>query len=79
MLRGSLRFDEDEDGVSVGEAVAGSRELTGDAVPSLESLFFLDDLLGSLPRESCQSESLATAFPGKTTLQIAEDLEESCY
>jgi hypothetical protein len=24
----------------------------GDAVPSFESLFFLDDLFGSLPRES---------------------------
>lgn len=36
-----------------GELLDGSRD-DGDAVPSLESLFFLEDLLGSLPaRESC--------------------------
>ena len=48
----------DEDGVRFGDWLAASREEPmedGEAVPSFEaSLFFLDDLFGSFPRESCR-------------------------
>jgi hypothetical protein len=47
----SFRVEVDDDGVSTGDWV--SRELPeGEAVPSLESLFFFDDLLSLLPRWS---------------------------
>lgn len=53
LLRPSLRVEVDDDGVRAGELLDGSRD-DGDAAPSLDSLFFLEDLLGSLPaRESC--------------------------
>lgn len=52
LLRISLSVEDDEDGVRTGDWLVGSRE-DGDDVPSLESLFFLEDLLASLPRESC--------------------------
>ena len=45
-------MDVDEEGVRTGDWLDESRE-EGDAVPSLGSLFFLEDLLGSLPRDSC--------------------------
>lgn len=46
----SLRVDVEDEGVSTGDWLESRDE--GDAVPSLESLFFLDDLLESFPRES---------------------------
>ena len=52
MLRMSLSVEVDEVGVRTGDWLAESRD-EGDDVPSLESLFFLEDLLASLPRESC--------------------------
>lgn len=51
LLRLSLRVEVDEDGVRTGDWLEESRD-EGDAVPSLESLFFLEFLLGSLPRDS---------------------------
>ena len=55
MLRISFRVEVDEEGVSTGDWLDSRPEPVelGDAVPSLESLFFLEDLLESLPRESC--------------------------
>ena len=56
MFRGSLRVEVDEDGVRTGDWFEASREEPpgcGEAAPSLEeSLFFFEDLFGSLPRES---------------------------
>jgi len=55
LFRMSFRVDEEDEGVRTGDWLAASLDEPredGDAVPSLESLFFLDDLLGSLPRES---------------------------
>lgn len=52
LLRLSLSVDVEDEGVRTGDWLEVSRE-DGDAVPSLESLFFLEVLLGSLPRESC--------------------------
>lgn len=51
LLRISLTAVVEDVGVRVGDWVDGSRD-EGDAVPSLESLFFLDDFVESLPRES---------------------------
>lgn len=51
LLRISLTAVVEEVGVRVGDEVDGSRD-EGEAVPSLESLFFLDDFVASLPRES---------------------------
>lgn len=53
LLRMSLTAVDEDVGVKTGDWVDGSRD-EGDAVPSLESLFFLEDLLASLPRESCE-------------------------
>ena len=53
MLRGSFRVEVEEDGVKTGDWLATPAAAFGDAVPSFESLFFLEDLLESLPRESC--------------------------
>ena len=67
MLRMSLRLEADDDGVSTGDWLELSRDAPpideGDEVPSLESLFFLDDLLGSLPRESWGMETSAPKIP----------------
>lgn len=55
LLRISLRFEAEDEGVRLGEEPEASRIALledGDAAPSLESLFFLEDLLGSLPRDS---------------------------
>jgi hypothetical protein len=52
----SFRVDVEEDGVKTGDWVESLAEAFGDAVPSFESLFFLEDLLESLPRESCCGE-----------------------
>ena len=54
LLRISFRFEVEDVGVRTGDWLEPSRaELDdGDAVPSLESLFFFDDLFGSLPRDS---------------------------
>jgi len=44
----------EEEGVVTGDWPASREFDDGDAVPSFESLFFdLDDLFGSLARESC--------------------------
>jgi hypothetical protein len=51
LLRISLRVEVEDDGVKTGDWLVLAAAF-GDAVPSLESLFFLEDLL-SLPRESC--------------------------
>lgn len=48
----SLSVVEEEVGVRTGDWFDESRD-EGDDVPSLESLFFLEDLLASLPRASC--------------------------
>jgi hypothetical protein len=48
LLRISLRVEVEDDGVKTGDWFVAAA--FGDAVPSLESLFFLEDLL-SLPRE----------------------------
>ena len=55
LFRVSGRFDAEDEGVSVGDWLEPSldAELVGEAVPSLESFFF-DDLLESLPRDSCR-------------------------
>lgn len=52
LLRMSLRLEDEEVGVKTGDWLEESRD-EGDDVPSLGSLFFLDDLLASLPRASC--------------------------
>ena len=55
LLRASLTVEVEEEGVRTGDWPAESRAVLddeGEAVPSLESLFFLDALLGSLLRES---------------------------
>lgn len=54
LLRMSFNVELDEDGVRVGDWVASRPEPPdeGEAVPSLESLFFLG-LLGSLLRDNC--------------------------
>lgn len=49
--RASLSVDVEDVGVRFGDWFEASRD-EGEAVPSLESLFFLEDLLDSLPRES---------------------------
>lgn len=49
MFRGSFRVDVEDVGVRTGDWLESRDE--GDAVPSLESLFFLEDLLESFPRE----------------------------
>jgi hypothetical protein len=60
LLRMSLRVVEEEVGVKTGDWLDESLD-EGDDVPSLESLFFLEDLLASLPRASCWSgESVST-------------------
>lgn len=52
LLRMSFRVDEEEEGVRTGDWLASRDAAFGEAVPSFESLFFLEDLLESLPRES---------------------------
>lgn len=49
--RESFRVDVEDVGVRTGDWFEASRD-EGEAVPSFESLFFLEDLLGSLPRDS---------------------------
>lgn len=51
LIRASLRVAEEEVGVRTGDWSASRAD--GDAAPSLTSLFFLEDLVASLPRESC--------------------------
>lgn len=53
MLRMSFRVEVEDDGVKTGDWVESFEAAFGDAVPSFESLFFLEDLFESLPRESC--------------------------
>lgn len=44
----------EEEGVRTGDWVSREPLEEGDAVPSFDSLFFLEDLLSLLPRESCR-------------------------
>lgn len=54
----SFRVDVEDEGVTPGDWFWASLEpLLGEAVPSFES-FFLDDLLGSFPRDSCKGASV---------------------
>lgn len=68
LLRISLRVEVDEDGVRTGDWFASLD--TGDWVPSLESLFFLEDLLESLPRESCATGVSTSAFVRAQTNRV---------
>lgn len=56
LLRMSFNVEVEEDGVRTGDWLAdasrAAEEFEGEEVPSLESLFFLDALFGSLLRES---------------------------
>lgn len=49
----------EEEGVKLGDCVSREPLEEGDAVPSLDSLFFLEDLLSLLPRESYEMVGLA--------------------
>lgn len=61
----SLSAVEDDVGVRTGDWLDGSRD-EGDDVPSLESLFFLEDLPASLPRASCwRSEACQQSAPAR--------------
>lgn len=55
----SFREGLEEDGVRTGDWLDSLDDPIdeGEAVPSFESLFFLEDLFGSLPRESCRGAS----------------------
>lgn len=59
LLRISLREGLEDDGVRTGDWLDSLNDPIdeGDAVPSLGSLFFLEDLFGSLPRESCPRQA----------------------
>lgn len=72
LLRMSLRFEAEEEGVRTGDWVAESRELAedGDAVPSLWSLFFLEALLGSLPRDNCEEIKQVSKRSGKAVFGL---------
>lgn len=54
LFRISLRVVVEEEGVKLGDCVSREPLEEGDAAPSLDSLFFLEDLLSPLPRESCE-------------------------
>ncbi len=54
LFRGSFKAVVEEEGVATGDCAASLEEPAGDDVPSLESLLLdLEDLFGSLARESC--------------------------
>lgn len=57
-ILGSLRVDVDDEGVRLGDCVSRPAVEEGEAVPSFESLFFLDDLLSLLPRDSYKEDAL---------------------
>jgi hypothetical protein len=54
LFRGSFRDVVEAEGVTIGDCAASldEVEVDGDEVPSFDSLFFFDDLLGSFVRES---------------------------
>jgi hypothetical protein len=54
LLRMSFKVAVEDEGVMLGDWVGSRPEPVelGDDVPSFESLFFLDPLFGSLPRDS---------------------------
>jgi hypothetical protein len=56
----SLRVDVEDDGVKTGDWLESLAAAFGDAAPSFASLFFLEDLLESFPRESCTQEKVNT-------------------
>jgi len=60
LLRMSLRVEVEDDGVKTGDWLESLAAAFGDAAPSFESLFFLEDLLESLPRESCTQDKVNT-------------------
>jgi hypothetical protein len=73
LLRISFKVEEEDDGVSTGDWLASLEAAFGEAVPSFESLFFLEDLLESPRLESFKygkvSNTLATRYgQGLTTL-----------
>lgn len=76
MFRMSLRVDVDDDGVSTGDWLDESRD-EGDEVPSLESLFFLEDLPASLPRESYRRGRLSAVLHGPATRATRRVLHRS--
>ena len=63
LLRRSLSVDVDDDGVSTGDWFESREPADGDEVPSLPSLFFLEPLAESLPRESCDGARDTLARP----------------
>lgn len=70
LLRMSFTAVEDDVGVRTGDWVDGSRA-EGEAVPSLESLFFLEDLVASLPRESWHQVSETTLVGAVRRIRIS--------
>lgn len=64
MFLGSFRVDVEEEGVRTGDWLASRDD--GEAVPSLLSLFFLEDLLESFPLESCDDYISKCATGAKT-------------
>lgn len=56
LLRKSFSVEVEEEGVRTGDWLESLDVEFGEAVPSFDSLFFLDDLLESLPRESWQPD-----------------------
>lgn len=64
LFRMSFRLGLEEEGVRTGDWLDSLDEPIddGEVAPSLASLFFLDDLFGSLPRESCQAEQTGLAL-----------------
>lgn len=85
LLRMSFSVDDDDDGVRTGDWLGASLVEPmddGEAVPSLESLFFLDDLFGSLPRESYRQERLVSMVLLGLDDSHPESLQcqnEACY
>ncbi len=65
-ILGSLRVDVDDEGVRLGDWVSRPALDEGEAVPSFGSLFFLDDLLSPLPRDSCEETTLASVLCGSS-------------
>jgi hypothetical protein len=65
LLRISFKVEVEEDGVKTGDWLESLADAFGDAVPSLLSLFFLEDLLASLPRASCTKTKSASLLEAR--------------
>ncbi len=77
LLRMSFSVDDEEDGVRTGDWFEASLVEPiddGEAVPSLESLFFFDALFGSLPRESYRRQVWSALFFPPYTVCTPEPL-----